>query len=188
MRISKILAAALFLWAASCGESEREEAQQRQYETQLQQQVIETDQSFQTDLAELLDNYFDLKDALVESNADDAASLAREMVRISEEVDAAGLNEETSMIWSAFADGIIANGNQMAGETDIEDQRYHFEEISKTMIQVTESFHPAGYAIYVQSCPMVRDGSADWLSREENIRNPYHGDRMLRCGEVLRQI
>jgi hypothetical protein len=56
------------------------------------------------------------------------------------------------------------------------------------MIQVVENFRPVGYEIYVQSCPMVRSGSADWLSREETIRNPYHGDRMMRCGEVLRQI
>jgi len=188
MRISKILAATLFLLAMSCGETEREEAQQRQYEAQLQQQAVETNPSFLSDLERLIDIYFEVKDTLVESNADEAAERTRSLVSTTEEVEVSGLNDETSMIWAAFADVIVSSGNQLAGETDIEEQRYHFEDLSETMIQVTETFRPVGYTVYVQSCPMVRDGSADWLSREEDIKNPYHGDRMLHCGEVLRQI
>jgi Cu(I)/Ag(I) efflux system membrane fusion protein len=29
---------------------------------------------------------------------------------------------------------------------------------------------------------------ADWLSLSDEIRNPYFGDQMLRCGEVTKQI
>jgi hypothetical protein len=56
------------------------------------------------------------------------------------------------------------------------------------MIEVVEAFGPLANTVYRQTCPMVRGGSADWLAEEEQIANPYHGSRMLRCGEVVRKI
>jgi Cu(I)/Ag(I) efflux system membrane fusion protein len=29
---------------------------------------------------------------------------------------------------------------------------------------------------------------ADWLSTDENIKNPYYGASMLTCGEVIEEI
>ena len=39
--------------------------------------------------------------------------------------------------------------------------------------------------VYIEFCPMV-DGNkgAYWLSLEKEIRNPYYGESMLKCGEV----
>ncbi len=176
------------LLIAACNEGEREEAQQQQYEAELQQQMVETDETFRAGLSDLLDVYFELKDHLVESDADAAANTIDPLVESAERIDTSGLNDETAMIWASYADLIIGSGRSLANETDVDDQRYHFEGLSDAMIQVVETFRPVGYEVYVQSCPMVRDGSADWLSREEEILNPYHGDRMLNCGEVLRRI
>lgn len=155
---------------------------------QLRQQLIETTEAFRNDLTQLLDLYFDLKDTLVATNPEAAAELAGSLVQTVDEADVTGLNDETVMIWASFADDVVSTGNRLQEETDIEEQRFHFESLSETMIQIGDSFRPAGYDIFVQSCPMVRDGSAEWLSREEEIRNPYHGDRMLHCGEVLRRL
>jgi membrane fusion protein, copper/silver efflux system len=187
-RRSLLLLFSFLLIFTACGESEREQAQQQQYEAQLQQQMIETSESFRTDIAEVLESYFNLKDVLVESDAREAAARTGILVERAGEVDVSGLNDETAMVWASFADLIITNGEQLAEETDVDEQRVYFEDISETMIQVVDTFKPVGYEVYVQSCPMVRDGSAEWLSREEQIRNPYHGDRMLNCGEVLRRI
>ena len=39
--------------------------------------------------------------------------------------------------------------------------------------------------LYVQFCPMANnDKGATWISREEEIINPYFGDVMLNCGNV----
>jgi hypothetical protein len=32
------------------------------------------------------------------------------------------------------------------------------------------------------------DQGADWLSAEEQIRNPYFGDKMLKCGLVEQDL
>ena len=43
--------------------------------------------------------------------------------------------------------------------------------------------------LYYQYCPMAfNNKGAYWLSNEEAIRNPYFGDKMLKCGLVERDI
>jgi hypothetical protein len=53
---------------------------------------------------------------------------------------------------------------------------------------MVKAYGPFDNTIFRQTCPMVRGGSADWLSREERIMNPYHGSRMLNCGSVVERI
>ena len=53
------------------------------------------------------------------------------------------------------------------------------------MIALTRSFGPPGDALYLQYCPMANnDQGANWLSTYSEIRNPYFGDMMLKCGET----
>lgn len=172
----------------ACAETEQEQTQQQQYEAQLQQQVIETTESFRSEVAGVLDDYFELKNVFVESDAEAAENSTQSLADRTRNVDVSSLNEETAMIWASFADVIISKADQLVEHDDVDEQRIYFEDISETMIQIVDTFRPVGYDIYVQSCPMVRDDSAEWLSRNEEIRNPYHGDRMLNCGEVIRRI
>ena len=37
-------------------------------------------------------------------------------------------------------------------------------------------------------CPMVEQGKGNWLQAEGQLRNPYFGPEMLRCGELVRKI
>ena len=44
-------------------------------------------------------------------------------------------------------------------------------------------------AIYYQHCPMANDGKgANWLSKEEEIKNPYFGSMMLSCGKTIETL
>ncbi|PKP34687.1 MAG: hypothetical protein CVT98_10650 [Bacteroidetes bacterium HGW-Bacteroidetes-15] len=57
------------------------------------------------------------------------------------------------------------------------------------MIELTNTFNPLGETIYVQHCPMADNNKgADWLSSEKEIKNPYFGSSMLKCGEVTKEI
>lgn len=43
--------------------------------------------------------------------------------------------------------------------------------------------------IYYQFCPMANDGKgANWLSKENVIKNPYYGSEMLHCGKTVEII
>ncbi len=37
-------------------------------------------------------------------------------------------------------------------------------------------------------CPMVPGGGGDWLQANDQLRNPYWGSQMLRCGEVVGEM
>ncbi len=178
----------ILMLVSACGPSEQERAQQEQRQQQMQMQMVETTAEFNDQMSAVLNRYFDLKNALVDSDAERAKGYAESLKMEADGVEPAGLNEETLALWVSFGEVIINNSRDLILLEDVDDQRYHFEYISEAMIQMVDTFRPVGYTVYHQSCPMVRDGSADWLSREEDIRNPYHGDRMMRCGEVIRRI
>lgn len=66
----------------------------------------------------------------------------------------------------------------------------HFEMLSNAMIAAVKA-SPASFeeSLYVMNCPMVYgDRGADWLQSSEELRNPYFGAMMLRCGEVKETI
>ena len=43
--------------------------------------------------------------------------------------------------------------------------------------------------IYYQYCPMYNGGKgANWLSKENTVKNPYYGSMMLTCGKVVETI
>ncbi|MDZ7755847.1 DUF3347 domain-containing protein [Rhodohalobacter sp.] len=182
------LFALILVISVGCSPSEKEQAQQEERRRQMQAQFVQSNQKFDDQISIVLDHYFDLKDALVESDAETAKVHSNSLMSEAERVDPEGLNQESLALWISYKE-IIENGsNELLKEDDVDDQRYHFEFISEAMIEMIKTFRPVGYTIYHQSCPMVRGGSADWLSREEQIANPYHGDRMMRCGEIIERI
>lgn len=178
----------MVLMFVGCGPSEQEQAQQQEREQQMHMQMVETTPEFNEQISSVLDHYFDLKNALVESDAGHAEGHAESLLQEAEQVDPTGLNQDSHAMWVSFSEVLMSKSRDLSAEEDIEDQRYHFEYISQAMIEMVDTFQPVGYEVYHQSCPMVRDGSADWLSREEEVKNPYHGDRMMNCGEVIRSI
>ena len=180
-----ILILFLMVLASACQPPEEEQAQQ----LELQREAAEDlPFNFKTDMDSLLTDYFALKNALVESDSVRSAEYAEQLQGKAQNVRTARVDEENEGLWMGISQILDRETGNLINTSDIEEQRLHFEPISEAMIQVVESFNPVGYTIYHQSCPMVRGGSADWLSREEQISNPYHGDRMLRCGETIKQI
>lgn len=77
---------------------------------------------------------------------------------------------------------------RLASETDVEEQRRSYHDLSETMIAMVEVFGHQKGQLYHQRCPMVNGGNGDWLSTQERIMNPYHGERMLHCGSTVRTL
>lgn len=150
--------------------------------------AVATPEAFRSGLESQLALYLDLKDAFVATNADSAKLGASALAESLSAWTVDGLSTEADSIWTSNKDVIMTRANAIAGLGDVEAQRVEFESLSMAMINVVEAFGPLSNAVYRQTCPMVRGGSADWLATEEQIANPYHGSRMLRCGDVVRKI
>ena len=121
----------------------------------------------------LLDAYLELKDALVNSSADAAHDAAQEIKNI-----LAGNTD------SKVLSGMLEDADHIAKTDEMERIRKHFDKMSQNVYKMVK-VKRTGKTVYKQFCPMAFDNQgAFWLSSKEEIRNPYFGDKMLKCGKV----
>lgn len=137
----------------------------------------------------LLENYLLMKDQLVLGNLNEAKSHLADVKKIIESNTEISKIEEANSFWIEFKSKTTSILDEMAKETDLENFRLAFKPLSAEIINLAEAFGPYEKTIFVQHCPMA-DGynGADWISTEEEIKNPYFGDAMLTCGSVTKVI
>lgn len=139
-------------------------------------------------LKSVFDSYFLVKDALIASNGDSTAAAAKELVIAINNVKMDKLEMEVHMVWMKIMNQIRVDAEHIADTKDIKHQRDHFTTLSKdiyTLIKVSKY----ETSVYYQFCPMYNDGKgANWLSKENTIKNPYYGSMMLSCGKTVETI
>jgi Cu(I)/Ag(I) efflux system membrane fusion protein len=82
-------------------------------------------------------------------------------------------------------EALQAHAEKITTLTDVEEQRKQFDFLSEALIKAVKVFGIPKDTFYVQHCPMAFDNEgADWLSETVEIKNPYFGDKMLKCGTV----
>lgn len=118
--------------------------------------------------------YLKVKAALVNTDAGIAQKAAKELAT------AAAILETTEATKNAI--------KTISTQTDTKAQRKAFETVSQEIAVLLADKVTAG-TIYKQYCPMAFNGKgAYWLSNSKEIRNPYFGDQMLKCGVVESEI
>ena len=142
-------------------------------------------EAFKDQLEEVVISYLALKDAFVATDAQAAGSAAEGLLEALDKVDMNLLQGDAHAFWMRRAEGLSAHTEAIKTAEDVELQRRQFGFLSSALIETMQSFGTAGDTYYVQYCPMAFDNEgADWISHEEQIRNPYFGDQMLKCGKV----
>ena len=127
--------------------------------------------------------YYGVKDALVATDAAAAKTAATALVSALGTVKTATLSAADKKTL------VVAKANALAisKAADVDAQREQFESLSTSMIALAKATKPA--KTYVQFCPMAADGKgAFWLSGQKEIKNPYYGSKMLKCGSVKEEI
>lgn len=139
-------------------------------------------------LKTVFDNYFAVKDALVKTDAGASSAKAAELVKAIKAVEMTRLLTEEHTVWMKIMKDLTANAEKIAIAKDVSKQRETFAMLSKNMyelIKVSKQETP----VYYQHCPMYNNGKgANWLSKEEVVKNPYYGSKMLTCGSVQETI
>lgn len=139
-------------------------------------------------LKSVFDNYFALKNALIESDERQTSEMAQTLLKSMENVEMENLKMDVHVVWMEKMSALMKTLQTIAGNKDIEQQRMHFMKLSDDMYQLLKV---AKYEVpvYHQFCPMANSGKgASWLSTEEEVENPYYGSLMLNCGKVLETI
>jgi len=145
----------------------------------------ETPSEFKSQLHNLAKSYLVIKDALVASDSELSNNAIPSFLESLENVDMSLVKDEAHMFWMEQLDILNAHIEKLSETTDIEVQRKQFEFISEALITSIKAFGLDTGKLYVQYCPMAfNNRGAAWLSNQEQIRNPYFGDKMLKCGVV----
>jgi Cu(I)/Ag(I) efflux system membrane fusion protein len=118
-------------------------------------------------IIQLINNYIELKNSLVNDNFEASKQAYQNLL---------------SKL-SNYSDTTFKNLNEIK---NIEDLRDSFIKISDEIIAIVKSSNPTDNKIYVQHCPMANQSQgASWLSFSKEIKNPYYGASMLKCGSVI---
>ncbi|MEQ3654618.1 MAG: DUF3347 domain-containing protein [Dokdonia sp.] len=125
--------------------------------------------------ARVYQQYLALKAAFVNTNASEASAVA---ARFNEAQKVAVSNQELEKALMAITQS-----------SDVAAQRTLFEDVS-TLIEAEIALQTiTSGTIYKQYCPMAFQGEgAYWLSNSKEVRNPYFGDKMLKCGTVEKEL
>ncbi len=133
------------------------------------------------EVAGMVNAYLELKNALVASDKEAAATAAMAFVDAGAQLQ---LDNDTA---KKLLDETVRHGEQLAG-SDLEGQRKHFKAVSEAMSKLLTTVGTS-QPLYQQYCPMYNKNEGGmWLSSEKEIRNPYFGDKMLKCGMVQKEI
>lgn len=163
-----------------------------------QQQPLAVSQhsdTFNLSVQNMLDHYYALSEAFVNW---DSTAVTTHAGQLKESVDKLALNElqkDTGIYETAvsYKEPFLKNINTIAGNADLNQKRLAFNTLSQNMYDLLRTVRYDNQKIYVQQCPMAFNDTetGTWLSKTEEIRNPYLGKHhprykagMLACGET----
>jgi hypothetical protein len=145
-------------------------------------------QQVDTKLKAVFDAYFLLKDALVKTDEKAAATVAKDVLTALNALKMEELAMDVHIVWMKEMNGLMAGAKNISETQDIKRQREFFIPFLKSMyelIKVAKYETP----VYLQFCPMANGGKgANWLSKENAVKNPYYGSQMMTCGKTVETI
>lgn len=129
----------------------------------------------------LLTSYYDIKNALVNSDATVAASKAGEFSKILGSIDMKSMSETEMTAFMGFKDKLSADAKHLSETKDVATQRDYFANFSVNLFKLAKATKLTSDPVYYDYCPMKK---SYWLSENSAIKNPYYGKQMLTCGAV----
>ena len=132
----------------------------------------------------VFDSYFAVKDALVKTDGVTASAKAIELLTAINAVKMEKLDMDVHMVWMKVLSSLKTDTENISKNTDTAKQRNQFNSLSKNIYALIK-ISKVKETIYYDYCPMK---NANWLSKENAIKNPYYGSQMLSCGKTIETI
>ena len=153
--------------------------------------------AFNDAMAGVMNNYFEIKNALVNDDSSAAKLAAAKFVASTDSVPITDVSNGDSQVVATIRQqlgDIKSNASPIAQEGSMADMRKDFSMVSEFLYPFLKTVGYEGQKIYWQNCPMAfgDDKPANWLSTTSEINNPYLGmhhpefkSSMLHCGETM---
>jgi hypothetical protein len=135
----------------------------------------------------IIDAYLEIKNGLVSDDKETAAKGGKALLSAFSDFDMTKLSESQHKEYMEILENAKEQSEHIV-KSPIDHQREHFEVLS-TDINDLISLLGTDKTLYQDFCPMASDGmGALWLSEIKDIKNPYMGSKMPKCGKVQKQI
>ncbi len=159
-------------------------------ESGAEYEIFEVSDEFRQQIRVVVEKYLSLQGALAGDDLGLAVTAAKPAIETLSQVQMSPLNEKPHSVWMDRSAKMSKALDAIQNTTDIDAARKAFEILSNELIAVVEQFGiPETQQLYRIHCPMAfNDKGADWLQADKEIRNPYFGSSMLKCGEVTEEI
>jgi hypothetical protein len=150
---------------------------------------FQVDEKFQEQLSTVFTSYVELKDAFVDSDVKKVQSEASETNNALAKVDMKLVSGAAHNDWMNYLIPMQNSLKEIHSGADIEAQRKSFSTLSDNLYKSVKAFGLGGKEAFYEYCSMAFNNEGGyWLSDQEQIRNPYFGDKMLTCGEVKEKL
>ena len=159
-------------------------------ESGREHEIIEVPDEFREEIRAIVEKYLSLQEALAGDDKDLAVKAAKSAIESLSGVDMSLLIDKPHDMWMSRSTKMSEALDAIQNAADIVAARKAFETLSDELIAVVAQFGvPESRQLYRFHCPMAFDSKgADWLQADKEIRNPYFGASMLKCGEVVKTM
>ena len=143
-----------------------------------------------------MDDYYALKDALVEWDTVKADQAAYALARKADSLPVSQIKGDPDIVKTAksYMAAVGGDAKELVGQGNIEQKRKGFNTLTDDLYNLVRTVRYDVGVIYHDRCPMAFNDSIEgfWLSNSAKIMNPYLGKnhptykaKMLGCGEIV---
>jgi hypothetical protein len=156
--------------------------------------------AFNSAVANTLITYEQLSELFVNWDSASVNATAQTLLTDVGSINLDELKKDSSAIYetaAAFIENAKGDLRTISTEKGIRQQREAYNSLTDNLYQFLNTVQYDREKLYLQQCPMAFDDaqSATWLSKKEEIRNPYlgvkdpkYGKGMLVCGETIKVL
>ncbi len=135
----------------------------------------------------IIDSYLQIKNGLVADDNKATAKGGTAMVSAFSKFDMTKLSGDTHKEYMEILESAKEHAEHIV-KSDIAHQREHFEVLSTDIADLI-TLLGTDKTLYQDFCPMANNNKgAYWLSEVKEIKNPYFGAKMMKCGSIKKQI
>lgn len=182
----------LSLTAMSCKDNKKQDSQDAMHSGMNNDKMNTSndmmDANAQNSEAEkILADYMTLKDALVATDESASAKAGKQLENTLKSFDVSSYTPEQQKELKDIIEVATEHAEHIS-RSDVAHQREHFQMLTKDITDIV-AITGTSHTLYQQFCPMYNNNKGGrWLSMEKEIRNPYFGSKMMKCGKVQKQI
>lgn len=137
----------------------------------------------------MIESYLALKDSLAHDHPDALKSTAAGLEKWSDAVAKSGVLPSSDVPRYRERLAAFASSLKQFDSESLDEARVHFGKVSATLIALLTEFPPAlAKPVYVMDCAMWQKSPGKWVQATPAIENPFMGQRMLECGELVKTL